>query len=312
MTQIARTLQEAFGFGPAAVAIGVFDGVHLGHQELLRRTVEAAKELGVKPAVLTFDPHPACVVAPGRAPRLLYSIEERCELLASFGAEEILVLPFNQEVAAMPPEEFAAGPLRSVLQAKAILVGADFRFGCKRAGNIETLSQLGFHTRPLLPVTHRNVVVSSSEIRKRIESGEVAKAARLLGRPYDISGDIVSGHGIGHKQTVPTLNLNTGAEVLPAVGVYITRTTDLATRQQWNSITNLGTRPTFEAAGALTIETFLLEPLTIPAPTHIRLEFLHRVREERKFDSSEALKIQILRDVAKAQSYFRRCTRWTK
>lgn len=289
-----------------AVAIGVFDGVHVGHQALLRRTIETAKELGVQSAVLTFYPHPACVVAPERAPSLLYSIQERCELLRVQGIEEVVVLPFNAAVAAMSPEQFADGPLRTTLQARAILVGDNFRFGCKRAGDISTLSVLGFDTRPLPAVKLRGLVVSSSEIRKRIEMGEVTLAGRLLGRPYAISGDIVSGHGIGSKQTVPTLNLRTESEVLPADGVYVTRTTELGTGNGWNSISNIGTRPTFENAGGLSIETFLLDPLAGPPPERIRLEFLHRVRAERKFESSELLRAQILRDVAIAKTYFRR------
>jgi riboflavin kinase / FMN adenylyltransferase len=289
-----------------AVAIGVFDGVHAGHQALLRRTVETARELGLKPAVLTFHPHPACVVAPDRAPRLLYTIDERRELLLGQGIEDIHVLPFDKKIAAMTPEQFAAGPLR---EARAIIVGEDFRFGNRRAGDVGTLASLGFDVRPVAPVLLRGLVVSSSEIRKRIEAGDVSLAGRLLGRPYAISGEIVSGHGIGSKQTVPTLNLRTEAEVLPANGVYITRTTDTATGARWNSITNVGTRPTFENAGGLSIETFLLDPLTGPAPSGIRLEYLRRVREERKFDTPEALRAQILRDVAIANTYFRRSGR---
>jgi riboflavin kinase/FMN adenylyltransferase len=304
--RIARSIDEATNFGPAAVAIGVFDGVHAGHQELLRRTIATARELGVKSAVLTFHPHPACVVAPERAPKLLYTPEERCRLLTEQGIDEVLVLPFNQAVASMPPEEFASGLLRTVFDARAILVGENFRFGCARAGDISTLANLGFLTRPLPAVTRRGLVVSSSEIRKRVEAGEVSKAARLLGRCYAITGDIVTGHGIGSKQTVPTLNLRTQAEVIPANGVYITRTTDPSTGRRWNSITNIGTRPTFANEGGLSIETFLLSPFDGSTPVCITLDFLRRVREERKFDSPEALKSQILRDVTTAQTYFRR------
>jgi riboflavin kinase/FMN adenylyltransferase len=289
-----------------ALAIGVFDGVHLGHQALLRRTVETARELGLTPAVLTFHPHPACVVAPGRAPRQLYSIEERCELLRGQGIAEVYVLPFDSKVAAMSPEEFAEGPLRGTMQARAVVVGEDFRFGKGRAGDVATLEKLGFVTRPLPPVRLRGLVVSSSEIRKRIEGGEVSLAGRLLGRPYAVSGEIVPGHGIGAKQTVPTLNLRTEAEVLPGDGVYITSTTDPASGARWNSITNIGTRPTFENDGGLSIETYLLDPLRGPAPARIRLEFLRRVREERKFASPEMLRAQILRDVGIAKTYFRR------
>ncbi len=306
MTRIAWSIDEAQNFGPSAVAIGVFDGVHAGHQELLRRTIATARELGVKSAVLTFHPHPACVVAPQRAPKLLYSPLERCQLLSEQGIDEVLVLPFNQAVASMPPEEFASGLLRSVFDARAILVGENFRFGCARAGDITTLAELGFTTRPLQAVERRGLIVSSSEIRKRVESGEVSLAGRLLGRFYTIGGEIVSGHGIGSKQTVPTLNLRTTAEIVPARGVYITRTTDPDTGRQWQSITNIGVRPTFENAGGASIETFLLSPFSGDTPKQIRLEFLHRVRDERKFESPEALKSQILKDVRTAQTYFRR------
>ncbi|MEO5923736.1 MAG: bifunctional riboflavin kinase/FAD synthetase [Bryobacteraceae bacterium] len=289
-----------------AVAIGVFDGVHVGHQALLRRTKETARELGLRSAVLTFHPHPACVVAPDRAPRLLYSIDERRELLLAQGVDEVHVLPFDQALVEMSAEDFAEGTLRSKLQAKAVLVGEDFRFGYQRKGDVGTLARLGFQTRPLAPVMLRGVVVSSTEVRKRIQSGDVLMAGRLLGRPYGISGEVVRGHGIGSKQTVPTLNLSTTAEVIPANGVYITHTTDLATGAGWNSITNVGTRPTFENAGGLSIETFLLDTLTGSAPERIRVDFLRHVRDEKKFESPEALRARILRDVAIAKTYFRR------
>ena len=306
MTQIARSIEQARGFGPSAVAMGVFDGVHRGHQELLRRTIEAARERNLKSAVLTFDPHPACIVAPGRAPKLLLSLDERCSRIAEIGIDEILVLPFTDQVAAMPPDEFAARELKSAMNARLILVGEDFRFGRDRAGDIRTLAQLGFEVLPLVPVGYRGRIVSSSEIRKCVEQGDVGRAGRLLNRCYAIEGNIVQGHGIGSKQTVPTLNLATAAEVLPATGVYITRTIDLDDARQWDSISNIGVRPTFEQAGELSIETFLLSPFAEPTPRRVRLEFLRRVREERKFSSPDALKTQILKDVSTAQAYFRR------
>ncbi len=167
----------------------------------------------------------------------------------------------------------------------------------------------GFETRVVTPVKWRGRAVSSSEIRRAVESGRVALAGRLLGRPYATAGDVVPGHGIGSKQTVPTLNLRTHAQVLPSTGVYITRTFDAESARSWNSITNVGYRPTFaDASGGqeLTIETFLLDRLDPPAPQRIRVEYLRRVREERKFETPEALKAQILRDVGRAQAYFRR------
>jgi riboflavin kinase/FMN adenylyltransferase len=173
----------------------------------------------------------------------------------------------------------------------------------------------GFETRVVTPVKARGRAVSSSEIRRAVESGKVALAARLLGRPYATAGEVVPGHGIGSKQTVPTLNLRTHAQVLPATGVYITRTFDAESERSWNSITNVGYRPTFaDPSGSqeLTIETFLLDRLDPPAPERIRVEYLRRVREESKFETPEALKAQILRDVGRALAFFRRVTRWVR
>jgi riboflavin kinase / FMN adenylyltransferase len=307
---IARGLDAAAGFKPCALTIGNFDGVHRAHRQLLRATLEAARSSGLRPAVLMFDPHPSCVVAPERAPRLLTSIEERCELIRGEGIEDVLIQPFTAELARLSPEEFAARFLRDGLGARVVIVGENFRFGCKQAGDTQTLkelgSRLGFDVRLLETVRWRGRRVSSGEVRKLVASGEVGIAGRLLERPYAIAGEIVQGHGIGSKQTVPTLNLRTEAQVIPARGVYVTRTTDLGSIRKWNSITNIGYRPTFANDDALTIETFLLDSLEGAAPDRIRLEFLRRVRDERKFESPEALKAQILRDVGRAKAYFRR------
>jgi riboflavin kinase/FMN adenylyltransferase len=307
---IARDLNQAKGFKPCALTIGNFDGVHLAHRRLLRMTLEAASGAGIQPAVLMFDPHPSCVVAPERAPRLLTSLEERCELIREQGIEQVLIQPFTVELARLTPEEFATRFLRDGLGAKCVIVVENFRFGCKQAGDSKTLkelgSRLGFDVRLLETVRWRGRRVSSGEVRKLVASGEVGIAGRLLDRPYAISGEIVQGHGVGSKQTVPTLNLRTDAQVIPTRGVYITRTLDLGGARQWNSITNIGYRPTFGNDETLTIETFLLDPLEGMTPERIRLEFLRRVRDERKFENPEALKAQILRDVARAKAYFRR------
>jgi riboflavin kinase/FMN adenylyltransferase len=314
--RVARSLPEANGFGPSAVAVGNFDGVHAGHRRLLQATVQVARETGVRPTVLTFDPHPICVVAPERAPRLLTSLDERCALIAQQGVEQILVLPFTPQVARMTPEAFVTWVLRDGLRAKAAVVGENFRFGHKQSGDARTLIELGarsgFETRIVAAVRLRGRPVSASEVRSRIEAGQVALAARLLERPYALTGDIVHGHGIGSKQTVPTLNLSTQAEVLPKEGVYLTRTEDLDSQRRWNSITNIGHRPTFGGDIALSIETFLLDPFDGVTPARIRLEFLRRVRDERKFPDPSALKSQIRRDVGRAQAYFRRLGKWVR
>ncbi len=312
---IARSLHEALGFKPCALTIGNFDGVHMAHRRLLRDAIVAAGVGGLQPALLMFDPHPTCVVAPERAPRLLTSIEERCDLIREEGIAQILIQPFSVQLAQLRPEEFATQFLRDGLGARVVVVGENFRFGYKQTGDSNVLkelgAQLGFETRLLPSVTWRGMRVSSGEIRKRVSAGEVGIAGRLLARPYSIAGDVVSGHGIGSKQTVPTLNLRTDAQVIPARGVYITRTSD-ERGARWNSITNIGYRPTFGSEDVLSIETFLLDPLEGAAPARIRLEFLRRVRDERKFESPEALKSQILRDVGRAQAYFRRLARWVK
>jgi riboflavin kinase / FMN adenylyltransferase len=313
---ITRDLSQATAFRPCALTIGNFDGVHLAHRRLLRATLEAAARAGLRPAVLMFDPHPSCVVAPERAPRLLTSLEERCELIQREGIEDILIQPFTVDLARLTPEEFATQFLRDGLGAKCVIVGENFRFGCKQSGDTDTLrelgSRLGFEVCLLETVQWRGRRVSSGEIRKLVASGDVGIAGRLLERPYAISGEIVRGQGIGAKQMVPTLNLRTEAQVIPASGVYITRTSEFHSTRQWTSITNIGYRPTFGNNDELTIETFLLDPLDGATPERIRLDFLRRIRDERKFESPEALKAQILRDVGRAKAYFRRLKRQTR
>jgi riboflavin kinase/FMN adenylyltransferase len=307
---IYRSLAEVTGgFGPCAITIGNFDGVHKGHREIMRRVVRIAREHGWKPAVLTFDPHPTKLVAPARAPRLLTTPEQRARIIEELGIDEILILPFTTEIAKLTPEEFVREILAGKLAARAVLVGDNFRFGNRAAGDANTLVELGrkygFELEITGTIAWREQIISSSEIRRLIEAGEVARACRMLGRPYALEGTVVRGEGVGSKQTVPTLNLDTQAEVLPKTGVYVTRTHDNTQSREWPSITNVGYRPTFDGH-RLTIETYLLAPLEGGPPSQIAVEFLRRVRDERKFEDAAALKAQILRDVGRAQVYFRR------
>lgn len=295
-------------FGPSALTIGNFDGVHVGHRYLMRETARLAAEGGWKASVLTFDPHPAYIVAPSKAPRLMTAIERRCELMQEDGIEQVLVLPFTPEIARLTPEEFVEDLLLKRLGIKAVVVGGDFRFGARQAGTSALLQsmgeRLGFKVQLIEPVLVRGERVSSSLVRHHVQLGDVTHAARLLSRPYSLDGAVVKGEGIGHRQTVPTLNLATESEVLPAAGVYVTCTLDIETGRKWQSITNVGFRPTFNGQ-SLTIETFLLSALEGTTPDRIRVSFLWRLRDERKFDSPEALKAQIFRDVARAKAYFR-------
>jgi riboflavin kinase/FMN adenylyltransferase len=300
-------------FGPSAVTIGNFDGVHAGHRQLMRRVVQLGREHHWRPSVLTFDPHPTTLVAPARAPHLLTSMEQRVRLMQATGIEQVLVLPFTWEVARWTPEEFVRHLLGEQMRARAVVVGDNFRFGSKQSGTRDTLQELGdrFGMRVEIEpdVVRRGRLVSSSEIRKLLAAGEVARANRLLESPYALEGEVVAGHGVGAKQTVPTLNLAPPAQLVPAIGVYVTRTFDQDRNRWWPSISNIGYRPTF-GGDRLTIETYLLGPLDGEAPRAIRVEFLRWVREERKFDSPAELKAQILRDVGRAQSFHRRWDAW--
>jgi riboflavin kinase/FMN adenylyltransferase len=306
---IYRSLAETpENFGPCAITIGNFDGVHRGHQQILRRVTAVAREEGWKSAVLTFNPHPAVLVAPSSAPRLLTTIEERARIILQAGIDEILILPFTPEIAELGPEDFVREILVDKLKARAVLVGANFHFGKRAEGDAAMLEELGdrfsFEVEIIEPVVWRKRVISSTEVRRLIEAGDVSTVCRLLRRPYALDGAVVAGEGRGSKQTVPTLNLDTRAEALPKSGVYITRTRDDIGRE-WPSITNIGFRPTFDGQNR-TIETYLLAPLEGGTPERISVEFLRRVRDERKFENAEALKAQILRDVGRAQAFFRR------
>jgi len=302
-------------FGPCALTIGNFDGVHLGHRKILQRLAAVASERGWRSAALTFDPHPTRVVAPERTPLLLSPPERRAELMAAEGIEQVLILPFTHQVATLAPEAFVRGLVAGRLGARAVLVGENFRFGRAQSGDVRALEELGrtagFETEVVSAVECRGRRVSSSAIRELLLAGRVSQAARLLGRAYALDGEVVAGFGIGSRQTVPTLNLQTAAEIVPAPGVYATRTRDLDDGREWNSITNVGYRPTFGGGGGLTIETYLLDAFDGRDPARIRVAFLRRMREERKFASAEELKSRILKDVRAARAYFRRLAGWT-
>jgi riboflavin kinase/FMN adenylyltransferase len=312
--QVFRSLAGAQGqFGPCALTIGNFDGTHLAHQALFDEVALLAKSKHWRPAALTFDPHPAHIVAPAQAPKRITNFEQRVQVMAACGIEKVLILPFTPELAKVSPESFVKDILVGALNTKAIVVGDNFRFGHKHAGDMHLLAelglQLGFSTHIEPAIGSRFGIISSTLVRQAIGSGRMSMATRLLGRPYALTGAIVPGHGIGARQTVPTLNMEPNSEVLPPNGVYISRTRDLNADRHWNSITNIGQRPTFNG-DRLTIETFLLDPFDGDTPTGIEVQIMRRVRDEQKFESPEALKTQIFRDVARAQAYHRRIAKW--
>ncbi len=308
--RVVRSLAEATAdFGPCALTIGNFDGVHIGHLAIMRRAEAAARERGWRAAAMTFDPHPASVVAPPKSPRLLTTMERRFELMRQAGIDEVMALPFTPAIAALEPRQFVEEIMCSHLRPGLVLVGENFRFGRGAAGDAALLGELGrgcgFQVEACAAVCCRGEVVSSSLIRARLSAGDVTGAWRMLARPHDVHGRVIPGRGVGRKQTVPTLNLELPPELLPSRGVYVTRTFDLEDARCWPSVTNIGHRPTF-GGGELSIETFLLSPLEGADPERIRIAFLSRLRDERRFDNPEALKAQIFRDVKRARTFLRR------
>lgn len=308
--EVFRSLAEAHGkFGPAAVAMGNFDGVHIGHRALIAAMSECADRSNMARGVLTFHPHPTVTVAPDRVPPMISTLEDRIRLLEALGVQKIIVLPFTHELSCCSPEEFVSQVLVDALGTKATFVGDNFHFGHGQAGTPAVLTELsrkyGFEAHFLRPVNYRGHVVSSSEIRKALKNHRLAFASHLMNRCYSVSGKVVTGQGIGSRQTVPTLNILPVADQLLLRGVFITETFDLDSDRRWPSITNVGVRPTFPGDG-VTIETYLLSALTGDSPGAIRVEFRRFVRDERAFENAEALKKQILRDAGRAQAYWRR------
>jgi riboflavin kinase/FMN adenylyltransferase len=297
-------------FGHASVlAIGNFDGIHLGHQAILRATVERAQALNAVSTALTFDPSPRKVLRPESAPPRISTNAQRMEWFNALGLEAVVVLPFTLDLARLSPEEFVEQILVRDLHVKAVLVGEDFRFGHKQAGDVRLLAvlgaRLGFEVVIVPPVVHRAEVVSSTIIRREVAEGDVAHAARLLGRPFALTGEVVSGTGTGGRFTFPTLNLAVDQELLPARGVYITRTRFEGETRSHRSVTNIGMRPTFNGT-ALSVETHLLDVNVKTPPKRIEVRFWKRLREEKKFSSPEELRAQIARDIARANNFFSR------
>ncbi|HTV60484.1 MAG TPA: bifunctional riboflavin kinase/FAD synthetase [Verrucomicrobiae bacterium] len=290
---------------PTAVTIGNFDGVHRGHQKILAAVIERARKGGWMSAVLTFDPHPVRVLRGDNGPYLLSTPEQRLRQFEALGIEAALVLRFDEELAKFTPEHFARQFLGATMRARAVLVGGNFRFGHRQAGDVRHLAEfgreLGFEVDVVEPVMQDGVVVSSTAIRQALREGRVSDARQMLGRPYALAGKIAKGTGTGRKHVVPTLNLETPQEMPPKMGVYATEVA--VAGGLYRAVTNVGVRPTFDGK-RLAIESHLFgfsESLT-EGPMEVR--FWERIRDEKKFSGPEELKSQILKDVEAAKSYF--------
>jgi riboflavin kinase/FMN adenylyltransferase len=307
-----------------ALAIGNFDGVHLGHRGLFDAAKASARQLGGPSSVLTFEPHPARLLAPEYAPPLISSPARKRELLAQAGVEDLVVQPFDRAFAGTEPERFV--DLLADTGASEVVVGHDFTYGRERGGTVETLraslGKRGLRLHVVAPITVHGLVVSSTKIREFTLEGRVEAAAQLLGRPFDLDGDVVRGAGRGRKLGWPTANIRTDAELLPAVGVYAVRARLVETTTTTTTTTyvppilgppmrgaaNLGLNPTFRDdahAGSrrepLMLEVHLLDVDQDLYGRLLRVEFVHRLRDERRFPNVQALKEQIARDVTAAR-----------
>lgn len=307
--QIFRKLEEVpQDYGPTVLSVGNFDGVHRGHQHVLRKMSERARELGAKSMVLTFNPHPIRILRPNEAPPLLTPLPQKLKLLESTGLDAVLVLPFSRDLSMMPPFEFAEEILSTALHAVEIHEGFNFHFGHKKEGDVERLKEyghkLGFDVVVYQAMKYRGHMLSSSDVRRFVQAGNMAGARDLLGRPFSIVSTPGRGRGYGSKYTVPTINLSKYDELVPGTGVYITQIT--VNSETFDAVTNVGVRPTF-GPDSFAIETHILNfhPIDLEPETPVELTFLKRLRDEMKFPDTEALKAQIGRDVTRAQRYFR-------
>jgi riboflavin kinase / FMN adenylyltransferase len=307
-------------FGPAAVAVGNFDGVHLGHHEILSSVAADARELHGRGVAVTFDPHPEQVLRPARAPQLITPLAERLRLLTetgprATGLDAVLVLPFDAALARLTPREFVERILVRALGVRSVHEGRSFRFGHRAAAGVDELAsfgaEFGFRVHVHEAVRVHGLEVSSSAVRARVSAGDMRRARWMLGRPFAVLSTPARGRGIGARLVVPTVNLAPYDGLLPALGVYITRLRVHPRAGQaervFQSVTNVGNRPTF-GEPSFAVETHILnfEPVELNEDTPLELQFLLRLRGEIKFPSPEALKAQIMQDVARAQRYFRR------
>ena len=304
-------------YGPSkrgsVLAIGNFDGIHLAHQAILRAVERRAAETGCVSTVLTFDPLPRKVLNPEAAPSRLSSNSQRTKWFGELGLESAIIMPFTLDLARLSPEDFVDQILVGDLQVRAVLVGENFHFGHRQAGDVKLLRELGmrlgFDVVVIPPVLHTGEIVSSTSIRKAISEGNITRADRLLGRPFVLTGEVVGGSGVGTRFTFPTLNLRAEQEILPARGVYVTRTLLEGETKTRRSVTNIGVRPTFNGSD-VTIETHLLNFSENVKPKRIEVHFWKRLRAEKKFSGPEELRGQIARDIASADRYFSRFRRY--
>ncbi len=288
----------------SVVTVGTFDGVHVGHQELVARAVARARALGVPAAVYTFHPHPAKILAPARAPAVLQSIEERARLLRSYGADLVVVEPFDTRFAAIGADEWVEQYLVARLHPLAVVIGFNFSYGRARSGSPDHMiamgARYGFAVDVVGAVRQGTEVVSSTVLRGQLERGEVEAAAQLLGRPFALTGPVIKGHERGRTIGVPTANMASEAEIVPRAGVYVSRT-ELEDGRLFGSVTNIGLSPTFGPTAAPRVETHLFDFSGDLYGQRLRVELIARLRDEQRFGSVSELVAQIHADIGQAK-----------
>jgi len=292
---------------PTVLTLGVFDGLHLGHQRIMQTVADRAKIVGAHATAITFDPHPRAVLHPESAPPLLQTLDQRLANFEVLGIEQAIVIRFNRDFASNPAEDFLREIVHDRLHAKEVYLGKGFAFGKDRGGNIELLrrmsSELGFFADEVDEVRLRGMRISSSKIRELLAAGRVNLTRRMLGRPYGVEGMIIRGNRRGHTIGFPTANLKPHNRVIPKFGVYATAT--LLDGKWRRSITNIGVRPTFETDVEPSIETYIFDFDGDLYGDVLRVRFLHRLRDEKKFSGIDELKAQIQKDTQRALNYFR-------
>ena len=292
---------------PTVLTLGVFDGLHLGHQRIMKTVAERSRAIGAAATAITFDPHPRAVLHPESAPPLLQTLDQRLSNLEVLGIDQTIVIAFSKAFAAQPAEVFLEETIRDRLHAREVYLGKGFAFGKERGGNIDLLrrksTELGFFADEVEEVQIRGQRISSSRIRHLLAEGRVNLARRMLGRPYGVEGVIIRGNRRGHTIGFPTANLKPHNRVIPRFGVYATATLIDGTWRK--SITNIGVRPTFENDADPSIETYIFDFEGELYGDVLRVRFLHRIRDERKFSGIDELKAQIEKDTRRARNYFR-------
>lgn len=310
VARVARGLDEVAA-SPSVVTIGVFDGVHRGHRAIIGRAVRAARDADLRSVAVTFDPHPMTVVGPDRVPPLLQPVQERVELLAASGVDVVLVLPFTRELSVLEPAAFVERVLAGSLDARRVVVGTNFRFGHRAAGDVELLAVLGvdhgFAAEAVTLLELEGLPISSSQVRDHLGTGDVEWATAALGRPWSYTGEVVRGDGRGRTIGVPTANVVAPAAILrPGGGVYAA--TAAQGDERWHAVVNVGTRPTFDGT-TTTVEAHLLgasaqaDDLDLYGQ-QLQLSFLARLRDEQRFEGPDELVAQIRADIDAARAHF--------